>query len=168
MFNFKLIAMHKTLLLLCAIVLTLGVFAQRSKGNITVTTPPGWAKVQGSVLEHQYLKNGASFMIKEETQLNGKTLGNAVNTAKQQIGKYFSDASFAKDEFLKVDGQDAQSTTYTYTAKAGGMVLKMKMQSIYVMVNGKCQNISFGSTADSFGMLAKDIPIILKGIKFKK
>ena len=67
MFNFKLIAMRKTLLLLCAIVLTLGVFAQRSKGNITVTTPPGWAKVQGSVLEHQYLKNGASFMIKEET-----------------------------------------------------------------------------------------------------
>lgn len=159
--------MRKTLLLLCAIVLTLGVFAQRSKTNITVTPPPGWTKVQGSVLEHQYLKNGASFMIKEEAQLNGKTLDNAVSTAKQQIGKYFSDASFAKDESLKVDGQNARSITFTYAAKARGMVLKMKMQSIYVMVNGKCQTISFGSTADSFGMLAKDIPLILKGIKFK-
>lgn len=159
--------MRKTLLLLCTIVLTLGAFAQRSKSNITVTTPPGWAKVQGSVLEHQYLKNGASFMIKEETPLNGKTLDNAVSTAKQQIGKYFSDATFANDESLKVDGQNARSITFTYSAKAGGMALKMKMQSIYVMVNGKCQNISFGSTADSFGMIAKDISLILKGIKFK-
>ena len=159
--------MRKSLLLLCAIVLTLGVYAQRSKSNITVTTPPGWVKVQGSVLEHQYLKNGASFMIKEEAQLNGKTLDNAVSTAKQQIGKYFSDASFAKDESLKIDGQNARSIAFTYTAKAGGMVLKMKMQSIYVMVNGKCQNISFGSTAESFSMLDKDIPLILKGIKFK-
>jgi len=68
---------------------------------------------------------------------------------------------------LKIDGYDAQGITFVYTAKVGGMPIKMKMQSIYVIVNGKCQNISFGSMNDQFDNMASDIQQILKGIKFK-
>ena len=133
---------------------------------ITVALPNGWEPVQGSVLEHQYLKNGASFMIKEEKSLNGKTLSESAKTAKQQINKYFDGSKFAEDELLKVDGYDALSIIYSYEVKAGNSLLKMKMQTIYVMVEGTCQTISFGSLENSFDSLSADISKILDGIKF--
>lgn len=79
-----------TLVILCLLA-TVAIFAKQKKSGISVSLPEGWAKVEGSVLEHQYLKNGASFMIKEETALNGKTLNEAVKIAKQNISNYFND-----------------------------------------------------------------------------
>lgn len=158
--------MYKMLFLLCGLMLAFSAFPQPPKSYITVSLPEGWAKVQGSVPEHQYLKNGASFMVKEETVLNGKTLNAAVAVAKQQIGKFFTDAVFAPNEPMKIDGHDACSMTFCYSAKAGNLVMKMKMLSVYVMVGTKCQTISFGSFADQFEQLSADKPKILQSIKF--
>jgi hypothetical protein len=141
-------------------------FAQQKKSSITVSLPEGWTKVEGSVLEHQYLKDGASFMIKEETLLNGKSLNDAVTIAKQQISQYFKDYKLLKEDGIKVDGKDAKSIVYSYSVQAGKMHLQMQMQTIYVMVNGKCQTVSFGSVSKQFDSLASDIELIIKSIKF--
>ncbi len=44
--------MYKMLFLLCGLMLAFSVFPQPAKSYITVSLPEGWAKVQGSVLEH--------------------------------------------------------------------------------------------------------------------
>jgi len=158
--------MKKSMITLCLLFLTFSGVAQQKKLKITVSLPSGWEKVQGSVLEHQYLKNGASFMIKEEFAVNGMTLDEAVNKTKQQIGKFFNKVEFAHDEEIKVNGHDAQSITFTYAMNMGKNELKMKMNSIYLIIKNKCYNISFGSITDSFNELSSDIPQILQGIKF--
>ena len=158
--------MRRIALVLLYLLTTVAIFAQSKKSNISVLLPEGWTKVEGSVLEHQYLKNGASFMIKEETSLNGKTLNDAVKIAKQKIGNYFKDYKLLKEETIIVDNKEGKSITFSYSAKARGMVLKMKMQTIYVMVSNKCQTISFGSTNTQFDDLNSDIQKIIKNIKF--
>lgn len=133
---------------------------------ISVTLPSGWTKVEGSVLEHQYGKGTASFMIKNEYVLNGKGLDEAVLEAKGQIGKYFDNADFSDIETIRVGGQDARSITYTYAVKAAGMNMSMKMQGVYVMINSKCYLISLGDMETSFDALASDFEQILNGIQF--
>lgn len=134
---------------------------------ISVTLPDGWTKVEGSVLEHQYGKGTASFMIKNEYALNGKGLDEAVREAKEQIGKYFDNADFSDIETIRIGGQDARSITYTYTVKAAGMNMSMKMQGVYVMINSKCYLISFGDMESSFDALAADFEQLLNGIQFE-
>lgn len=134
--------------------------------RISVSLPSGWEKVQGSVLEHQYLKNGASFMIKEEFVLNGFTLDEAVTKTKEQIGKYFQAVAFANDESLEVNGHSAQSVTFSYSVNIRQTEMKMKMSSIYLIIQNKFYNISFGSIQDNFNDISLDIPQILQGIKF--
>jgi len=46
------------------------------------------------------------------------------------------------------------------------MVLEMTMQTVYVMVKGKCQTLSFGATETEFSNLVTDIQKIIKSIKF--
>lgn len=154
-----------TLVILCLLA-TAAIFAQQKKSDISVSLPDGWAKVEGSVLEHQYLKNGASFMIKEETALNGKTLNEAVKTAKQNISNYFDDYKLLNEETITVDNKEGRSITFSYSVKAGGMVLEMTMQTVYVMVKDKCQTLSFGATETEFSNLVTDIQKIIKSIKF--
>lgn len=158
--------MKKSTLIFCLLFFAFSAIAQQNKMKITVSLPSGWEKVQGSVLEHQYLKNGASFMIKEEFVLNGLTLDEAVKKAKEQIGKYFKTVVFAIDEPIKVNGHNAQSVTFTYSVNMRQTEMKMKMNSIYLIVNSKCYNISFGSILDNFKEISSDIPQILQGIKF--
>lgn len=158
--------MKKSILIFCLLFFAYSVIAQQNKMKINVSLPTGWEKVQGSVLEHQYLKNGASFMIKEEFALNGMALDNAVKEAKQQIGKYFKNVEFADDERVKVNGHNAQSVTFTYSVNMRQTEMKMKMNSIYLIINNKCYNISFGSILDNFKEISSDIPQILQGIKF--
>lgn len=132
-----------------------------------VTLPDGWTKVEGAALEHQYGKGTASFMIKNEYVLNGKGLDEAVLEAKEQIGKYFDNADFSDIETIRVGGQEARSITYTYTVKAAGMNMSMKMQGVYVMLNSKCYLISFGDMESSFDALAADFEQLLNGIQFE-
>ena len=158
--------MKRIIFVLLCLLATATIFAQSTKSNISVLLPEGWTKVKGSVLEHQYLKNGASFMIKEEAALNGKMPNDAVTTAKQKIGNYFKDYKLLKEETITVDGKEGKSILFSYSVNAGGTALKMKMQTIYVMVNNKCQTISFGSLSTEFDALASDIQKIAKSIKF--
>lgn len=144
------------------------VFAQQKKSNITVSLPEGWIKVETSVLEHQYMKNRASFMIKEETMLNGKSLNDAVATAKQKIGNYFDNYKLLKEEAIIVDGITGRSITYNYSVRMAGTKMNMTMQTVYLMVNGKCQTLSFGAIPMEFDSLSKDIQKILESIKFLK
>jgi len=141
--------------------------AQSDNSSVNVSLPEGWSKVEGSVLRHQYLKNGASFMVKEETSLNGKPLNDAVEEAKRQISSYFKEYKLIEDVAIKVDGREARSITYDYTAAAGGMTLKMRMRTVYLMVGGKCQTLSFGATASQFGNLTADMDKIVRGIRFR-
>jgi hypothetical protein len=134
---------------------------------ISVTLPDGWTKVEGSVLEHQYGKGTASFMIKNEYVLNGKGLDEAAVEAKGEIGKYFDNAEFSDIETIRVGGQDARSFTLTYAVKAAGMNMSMKMQGVYVMLNSKCYLISFGDMESSFDALAADFEQLLNGIQFE-
>jgi len=140
--------------------------AVQNKLKITVSLPDGWSPVQGSVLEHQYMKETASFMIKEERSLGSRSLDDAISEVKQQIGKYFENVDFTAENVTKVDGYDARSITFTYAVKVAGMAMSMKMQSVYVMVDQRCQNISFGDASDKFDALSSDIQQILQGIKF--
>lgn len=158
--------MKRVIFLLLCLIATATISAQSTKSNISVLLPEGWMKVEGSVLEHQYLKNGASFMIKEEASLNGKMPDDAVATAKQKIGNYFKDYKLLKEETITVDGKEGKSILFGYSVNAGGAVLKMKMQTIYVMVNNKCQTISFGSPGTEFDALASDIQKIVRSIEF--
>jgi hypothetical protein len=135
--------------------------------QITVTLPDGWTKVDGSVLEHQYGKGTASFMIKNEYVLNGKDLDTAVNEAKTQIGNFFNNTSFAETQNITIDGLDARSITFSNTIKAAGMTMNMKFQHVYVMVNKKCYLIAFGDQESSFNELTNDFQQILNGIKFE-
>ncbi|MCB9071224.1 MAG: hypothetical protein H6543_01965 [Prevotellaceae bacterium] len=158
---------QKLALLLFAFIFVCTAEAQ-TKTGITVVLPEGWTKVEGSVLEHQYMKDGASFMIKEENLLNGKSLSEATSTAKVQIEKYFKEVEYKSDEALTIDGHQAQRLDFCYAIKVGNSSIKMRMHSIYVMVNNKCYNISIGGMATQFDALASDIPVILKNIKFNQ
>lgn len=138
-----------------------------SASDIKVSMPDGWIKVENSVLEHHYLKSGASFMIKEETVLNGKSLNEAVDAAKQNLGHYFKDFELLTEEKITVDNKDGQSITFDYSAKAGAVAISMTMQTVYVMVKGKCQTLSFAALETEFSNLAPEIKLIIKNIKFR-
>lgn len=159
--------MRKILFLVLCIFSAMTIYSQVSKGSISVLLPNGWVKVDGSILEHQYLKNGASFMIKEESALNGKNLIDAVPIAKKKIADYFNDYALIKEERILVDNKSGVSIVFSYSVKIGGSTVKMQMQTIYIIINNKCQTISFGAMAKEFNVLSDDINMILKNIRFK-
>ncbi|HOO84567.1 MAG TPA: hypothetical protein PLS94_08395 [Prolixibacteraceae bacterium] len=134
--------------------------------KITVSLPDGWTPVSGSVLEHQYMKGTASFMIKEEKALNNMDLDEAVEKAIDVLSSTFNNFSSTDPEAMLVDGHEALSIIFAYNVSVGGTVIQMKMQSVYVMVNQQCQLIAFGDQESLFANLSNDISQILAGIKF--
>lgn len=158
--------MKRVSIVLWVILIVNSAFAQQKKSNITVSMPEGWIKVENSVLEHQYMKKGASFMIKEETMLNGKSLDDAITVAKQKIGNYFDNYKLLKEESVTVDGITGKSITYNYSVRMAGMTMNMATQTVYVMVKGKCQTLTFGAMESEFSKLASDIQEIIKSIQF--
>lgn len=142
--------------------------ANASHIKFNVSLPDGWEYVNGSVLEHQYLKGTASFMIKEETVLNNMQLNEAVEKAMEVIGSSFDNVSFSEPISMQIDGNDALSITFSYAISVGNTTIYMKMQSIYLLVNQKCQLISFGDQEQLFDRLDNDITFILANIKIIK
>lgn len=130
--------------------------------KITVVLPDGWTRVEGSSLEHQYIKGTVSFMVNNEALLNRKSLDEAIDIVKIKLKKHFETAKFSETEKLEIDHHNAQSITFTYAVSS----MEMKMQSNYVMVNNKCYNISFGGLTKEFEALSADFEQILEGIKF--
>ncbi len=133
--------------------------------SIKVNVPEGWTPVTGSVLQHQYMKGTASFMIKNESLLNNKTVPEAVTIAKEQIEKYFKQTAFEKTEPCSIDGYKGEKLTFSYGISVGGMLLKMKMSNIYIMVENQCHVISVGDMENKYPELASELPIILASIK---
>jgi hypothetical protein len=137
-----------------------------NSSKITVSLPNGWTKVEGSVLEHQYMKGTASFMIKNEYVLDGKNLDDAIVEVKKTFEKSFKGISFSETENLQVDGHNAKGLNFIYSVSFGNSSMNMKMYCIYTSVNAKCYVISFADLEDMYDALSSNIQEIIKGIKF--
>ena len=130
---------------------------------IEVTPPEGWKPVEGSVLPVQYVKNTASFMVKQE-QVAGDTLAVLIDETIAACGEAFGKLEVqGADEDIIIDGYDSKKLTFTCVVSK----MNMKMQYIYLFIGGKPYLIVFGDLADSFDSLSGDFSTILKNIKFK-
>lgn len=142
--------------------------AQTEKGQlqeitIEVTPPEGWTAVEGSVLPVQYMKNTASFMVKEE-KYTSTTLDAVVDESLKILQKAFDNFAVKGDtESITVDGKDAKKSTFTCEVSK----LNMKFQYTYLFAGGKTYVITFGDMAESFDTLSTDYDSILNNIKFK-
>lgn len=130
---------------------------------IEVTPPEGWKPVEGSVLPVQYMKNTASFMVKQE-QVTGDTLDAAIDETIKACGEAFGNLEVqGAVEDIIIDGYDSKKLTFTCVVSK----MNMKMQYIYLFIGGKPYVIVFGDLADTFDSLSGDFSTILKNIKFK-
>jgi hypothetical protein len=81
--------------------------------KINVTVPDGWKAVEGSVLEYQYMKNTASFMIKKEA-FSETTLDGVVAAAESIFKQTFTGyKKIGSTENIKVGGKDAKKIVFT-------------------------------------------------------
>jgi len=136
--------------------------AASEAAQITVTLPEGWARVEGSVLEHQYMKGTASFMLKPENY-TGETLDDVVAEALEILGGAFGQLETEGDpETITVDGRDARKVTFTCTVSG----LEMKYTYVFVFVGDETYVFTFGDLAGTFDSLAADYDQILSGTKF--
>lgn len=136
---------------------------QERNVTIEITPPQGWQAVEGSVLPVQYMKNTASFMVKEEP-FTSDTLDGVVDEALEIYGKTFSDIAVqGETETTTMDGKEAKKLTFTCTISK----MNMKYLYVYLFVEGKTYVITFGDLADTFDSLTADYETILENIQFK-
>ncbi|HEX3028110.1 MAG TPA: hypothetical protein VHT34_02115 [Clostridia bacterium] len=130
---------------------------------IEITPPQGWQAMEGSVLPVHYMKNTASFMVKEEP-FTSDTLDGVVDEALEIYGKTFSNLAVqGETETTTIDGKDAKKLTFTCTISK----MNMKYLYVYLLVEGKTYVITFGDLADTFDSLSADYETILNNIQFK-
>ena len=136
--------------------------SEAAAGQITVALPEGWARVEGSVLEHQYMKGTASFILKPENY-TGETLDDVVAEALEILGGAFGSLETEGDpESITVDGRDAKKVTFTCTVSG----LEMKYTYVFVFVGEETYVFTFGDAAATFDSLTADYDQILSGTKF--
>lgn len=137
---------------------------QPTEIDITVALPDGWKPVEGSVLEHQYMKNTASFMIKTEN-FSGDTLDDVVSEALDLFGRQFDNFAVQGDaEDITISGLDAKKLTFTCEVSK----MEMKYTYVYLFTGGETYALTFSDQPDSFDALAADLESILNGIQFKQ
>jgi len=137
---------------------------QPTELDIVIELPDGWKPVEGSVLEHQYMKNTASFMIKTEN-FSGDTLNDVVSEALDLFGRQFDNFAVQGDvEDVMVSGLEAKKLTFTCEVSK----MKMKYTYVYLFAGGETYALTFGDLSDSFDALTADLESILNGIQFKK
>lgn len=130
--------------------------------KLSVELPDGWEKVAGSVLEHQYMKNTASFMIKNEN-FSTTNLSEITIKAISSFQGAFDDVVMVEEvSDTKVGGYDAKE--FTFTAKVGS--LSMEYRYIYTVVAGQVYAITFGDMESTFNNYNNDYQDILGGITF--
>lgn len=135
---------------------------QEREITVEISPPEGWKPVEGSVLPVQYMKNTASFMVKEES-FTSDTLDGVVDEALEIYGKTFNNLAVQGDvKTIIIDGKEAKKLTYTCVVSN----MNMKYLYIYLYAEGKTYVIMFGDLADSFDSLSADFEAILKNIKF--
>lgn len=129
--------------------------------KVIVELPDGWEQVKGSVLEHQYMKNTASFMVKTENFTNN-TLDDVVNEAIEIYTKIFADFKTQIPEKISIDGKEARKLTFTCTVSN----MDMKYFYVYLFAGGKTYVLTFGDLLNSFDSLSEDYEVILDSIQF--
>lgn len=130
---------------------------------VTVSVPDGWIKNEDSVLEHQYQKGTASFLIKKESFASTE-LDTIVTSAKTIFSDTFDNVEYVGDvEDIKIDGNDAKSIVFSSSV----MNLEMKYKYVYTIVNNTVYAITFGDLSSSFDSNSADYTIILESIKFE-
>ena len=131
--------------------------------QVTVALPEGWARVEGSVLEHQYMKSTASFMLKPENY-TGETLDDVVTEALDILGGAFDQLETRGDpESITVDGRDAKKVTFTCVVSD----IEMKYTYVFVFVGDETYVLTFGDFAGTFDSLSADYDQIISGVKFE-
>lgn len=131
--------------------------------NISIVPPEGWEPVEGSVLQVQYLKGTASFMVKDEN-FSGDTLDAVVVEAKEIFTGSFDNVEYlGEPEYITVDGKDG--VKLLFTCEIGSM--KMKYEYVYLFAGNDVYAITFGDLADNFDKLSADYEAILVAIKFE-
>ncbi|NMC57228.1 MAG: hypothetical protein GYA50_08420 [Eubacteriaceae bacterium] len=131
--------------------------------KINVTVPDGWKAVEGSVLEHQYMKNTASFMIKKEA-FSETTLDGVVAAAEGIFKQSFTNyKAVGTPQSIKVGGKDAKKIIFT--CEVGK--LKMKYMYVYLFVGNDTYAITFGDQQSTFDSLSADYQTILNAITIK-
>lgn len=137
---------------------------EKQSGAVTVeiAPPEGWMPVEGSVLDVQYLKGTASFMVKPEP-FAGVTLDEVVKEAtaiyQKSLGSY---AAEGEAKPLTVDGKDARKLTFTCTVSN----IQMKFTYVYLFAGDQTYVITFGNQESTFDTLSTDIETILNDIRF--
>lgn len=133
--------------------------APAAEEKLNVTVPDGWVKNEASVLEHQYMKNTASLMIKKENYTQD-TLSD-VTAEMERIFKDSFDAyqSFGTED-IQVAGRDAKKLVFTCNVSS----LSMKYMYVFLYVNNDVYVITFGDQASTFDDLSADYESILSSL----
>lgn len=127
--------------------------------KLNVSVPDGWKKVEGSVLEHQYMKNTASFMVKTE-KFYKNTLDDVFVEAESIFQKTFNNYKVVSTENIKVAGTDAKKLVFT--CNVGN--ISMKYMYVYFFVGSDTYAVTFGDMASTFDGLSADYNIILNSM----
>lgn len=125
--------------------------------KLRASVPEGWNAITGSVLEYQFMKNTASFMLKTEN-FSGSTLDEVVAEAEEIFKNSFGDfQEEGNPEAIKVAGTDARKIVFT--CQVGK--LSMKYMYVYLFVGNKLYAVTFGDMQTTFDSLAGDYQAIL-------
>ena len=138
--------------------------ARREAGSVSVeiTPPAGWEPVAGSVLDVQYQKETASFMVKTE-DFGGADLDDVVRQAEAIFTSSFEELRMtAEPEAFTVDGKDARQMIFTCTISG----LSMEYWYVYLYASDNLYAITFGDAASAFDSRREDFQIILDTIRF--
>jgi len=137
----------------------------KEAGEVTVeiVPPDGWDKVEGSILEVQYLKGTASFMVKPEAYTSD-TLDGVVEEAKEIFSGSFDEFTVVGEpEPVTVDEKDARRLTFTCKVSN----IPMKFMYVFLFAADNTYVITFGDQASTFDSLSDDYEKILEDIRFR-
>lgn len=131
--------------------------------KIGITPPAGWNPVADSVLQVQYMKKTASFMVKKEA-FNSKSIDDVVKEAKEIFNSSFKEVKYiGETDKITVNGTDARKIVFTCNISG----FQMKYEYVYLFAGGDIYVITFGDLAETFDSLSADYNQILKNITFK-
>lgn len=136
----------------------------KQEGDVTIeiTPPIGWTKNEDSAIPVHYMKDSASFMVKEEP-FDSETLDDAVNEALEIYQKSFENFKLQGEvEPFTVDEKDARKLTFTCTINK----INMKFLYVYLFAADRTYVITFGDQESTFDALASDYETILNNIRF--
>lgn len=125
--------------------------------KLRASVPDGWTAITGSVLEYQFMKNTASFMMKTEN-FSGSTLDEVVAEAEEIFKSSFGNfQEEGNPETIEVAGTDARKIVFT--CQVGK--ISMKYMYVYLFVGKNLYAVTFGDLQTTFDSLAGDYQAIL-------